>query len=151
MDYRLSQVRIKKHADQNKAEAIPGDTYGRRFGRQPIPKLSEALRMGARILPGFEEGRVKCDRNNIPLIPIRGRAITRACVAAGYSGPEDLHEVAKFINATWPWTWDYASERTSFCDAGIAIITDVTALSNEGRTMCEIGDWMAGIESNRTY
>ena len=144
MGYRSIQVRIKEHADQKKGVATSSDTPRRRFGKHSLPKLSEALKLGACTLPGTDEVWIKRARNNIPS---GGRAITRACVAAGYTGPDESHEVAKFINATWPWTWDYASDRTSFCDAGIAIVTDVTALSDEGRTMSEIGDWMAGIES----
>ena len=101
--------------------------------------------MAARTLPGIDVGWFNQGHNKFS----SGCAITRACVAAGYTGPNEVSEVAQFINATWPWTWDYASDRTSFCDAGMAIITDVTALTDEGRTMSEIVDWMAEIESNR--
>jgi len=146
MGYRSIQVRIKEHTEQKQGESTSGGRPRRKFAKQSIPKLSEALKMGAFTLSGIDEVRIKHDHNNIPG---GGRAITRACVAAGYTGPDEFHEVAKFINTTWPWTWNYVSDRTAFCDAGMAIITDVTALSDEGRTMSEIGDWMAGIESHR--
>ena len=145
MGYRSIQVRIKEHAGQKKGGATSSDAPRRRLGRQSTPKLSEALKMGAFTLPDVDEAWSKHDHNKLPT----GCAITRACVAAGYTGSNELYEVAKFINTTWPWTWDYASDRTSFCDAGMAIITDVTALTDDGRTMSEIVDWMAEIESNR--
>ena len=145
MSYRSIQVRIKDHTDQRKGESTSVGRPRRKFAKQSIPKLSEALKMVAFTL-GHDEVRIKHDHNNIPS---GGRTITRACVAAGYTGPDEFQEVATFINTTWPWTWNYVSDRTGFCDAGMAIFTDVTALSDEGRTMSEISDWMAGIESHR--
>ena len=145
MGYRSIQVRIKEHAEEKKGGVTSGDAPRQRFAKQSIPKLSEALKMAARTLPGIDVGWFNHSHNKFS----SGCAITRACVAAGYTGPNEVSEVAQFINATWPWTWDYASDRTSFCDAGMAIITDVTALTDDGRTMSEIVDWMAEIESNR--